>query len=253
MLREEHERQEAKRREKLEQERLEREEEEKRKAVLQEELRAAALRKARLEREEREIEEQRLQELRERKQLEKERRIQYTKEMERWRAEQMQRVESQCSEKEEERRRSVEGRRMRIARINEEVFSDSKADKMAGWVTVQPPDMLAWKRRYYKFELGHAESKMLLYGNPRVSLTHSHFLQVSQMSRRLINPSMSSLWTDRSNRLQSGTRALRNWKRSLTRLLCALSMASNGGCLQIQQKKRYLSILFELNLGLHDD
>jgi ssDNA-binding Zn-finger/Zn-ribbon topoisomerase 1 len=167
MLREEHERQEAKRREKLEQERLEREEEEKRKAVLQEELRAAALRKARLEREEREIEEQRLQELRERKQLEKERRIQYTKEMERWRAEQMQRVESQCSEKEEERRRSVEGRRMRIARINEEVFSDSKADKMAGWVTVQPPDMLAWKRRYYKFELGHAESKMLLYGNPR--------------------------------------------------------------------------------------
>ncbi|KAG2142562.1 hypothetical protein BD769DRAFT_1661893 [Suillus cothurnatus] len=146
MLREEHERQEAKRREKLEQERLEREEEEKRKSS---------------------VARGRLQELRERKQLEKERRIQHTKEMERWRAEQMQRVESQCSEKEEERRRSVEGRRMRIARINEEVFSDSKADKMAGWVTVQPPDMLAWKRRYYKFELGHAESKMLLYGNPR--------------------------------------------------------------------------------------
>ncbi|KAG1825542.1 uncharacterized protein BJ212DRAFT_1294958 [Suillus subaureus] len=167
MLREEHERQETKRREKLEQERLEREEEEERKAVLQEELRAAALRKARLEREEREIEEQRLQELRERKQLEKERRLQYTKEMERWRAEQMQRAESQCSEKEEERRRSVEGRRMRVARMNEEVFSASTADRMVGWVTVQPPNMLAWKRRYYKFELGHAESKMLLYGNPR--------------------------------------------------------------------------------------
>lgn len=167
MLREEHERQETKRREKVEQERLEREQEEERKAVLQEELRAAALRKARLEREEREQEEQRLQELREKKRLEKERRLQYTKEVERWRAEQMQRAESQCSEKEEERRRLVEGRRMRIARMNEEVFSASGADKMVGWVTVQPPNMLAWKRRYYIFELGHAKSKMLLYGNPR--------------------------------------------------------------------------------------
>lgn len=167
MLREEYERQETKRREKVEQERLEREEEEARKAVLQEELRAAALRKARLEREEREIEERRSQELRERKQLEKERRLQYTKEMERWRAEQMQRAESQCSEKEEERRRSAEGRRVRIARMNEEVFSTGRTDKMVGWVTVQPPDTLAWKRRYYTFELGHAESKMLLYGNPR--------------------------------------------------------------------------------------
>ncbi|KAG1777378.1 hypothetical protein EV702DRAFT_1197354 [Suillus placidus] len=167
MLREEHERQETKRREKVEQERLEREEEEERKAVLQEELRAAAIRKARLEREEREIEEQRSQELRERKQLDKERRLQYTKEMEQWRAEQMQRAESQCSEKEEERRRSAEGRRMRIARMNEEVFSARRADKMVGWVTVQPPNMLAWKRRYYTFEMGHAESKMLLYGNPR--------------------------------------------------------------------------------------
>lgn len=167
MLREEYERQETKRRERVEQERLEREEEEARKAVLQEELRAAALRKARLEREEREIEERRSQELRERKQLEKERRLQYTKEMERWRAEQMQRAESQCSEKEEERRRSAEGRRVRIARMNEEVFSTGRTDKMVGWVTVQPPDTLAWKRRYYTFELGHAESKMLLYGNPR--------------------------------------------------------------------------------------
>ncbi|KAG1749634.1 uncharacterized protein EDB91DRAFT_1108799 [Suillus paluster] len=167
MLREEHERQEMKRRKKQEQERREREEEEERKAALQEELRAAALRKARMEREDREREQQQLQELRERKQLEKERRQQHTKKMERWRAEQMQRVESQHSEKEEERRKSAEGRRMRISRMNEDVFSASTADKMVGWVTVQPPDMLAWKRRYYTFEMGHAESKMLLYGNPR--------------------------------------------------------------------------------------
>ncbi|KAG2160145.1 uncharacterized protein EDB93DRAFT_1113615 [Suillus bovinus] len=167
MLREEHERQETKRREKAEQERLQREEEEERKAMLQEELRAAALRKARIERERIETEERQLQELRERKRLEKERRLQYTKEMEQWRAEQMRRVESQCSEKEEERRRSAEGRRMRVARMNEELFSASGTDKMAGWVTVQPPNTLAWKRRYYTFELGHAESKMLLYGNPR--------------------------------------------------------------------------------------
>ncbi|OAX40298.1 hypothetical protein K503DRAFT_768699 [Rhizopogon vinicolor AM-OR11-026] len=166
MLREEHERQERRKREKEDQERREREEEEKRKAALQEELRAAALRKARMEREEREIEERQLHEIRERKQLEKERRLQHTKEVERWRAEQLQRAESQCSEKVEERRRSAEGRRVRIARLNEEVFS-SKADKMVGWVSVQAPDMLAWKRRYYKFEMGHAESKMLLYGNPR--------------------------------------------------------------------------------------
>jgi hypothetical protein len=173
MLREEHERQETKKREKEEQERREHQEEEARKAVLQEELRAAALRKARQEREEREREERQLQELRERKRLEKERRLQHTKELERWRAEQLQRAESQCSEKQEERRRSAEGRRVRIARLNEEVFS-SKADNMVGWVTVQAPDMLAWKRRYYKFEMGHAESKMLLYGNPRVSLHPPH-------------------------------------------------------------------------------
>lgn len=169
MLREEHDRQEKRRREREEQERREREEEKERKAVLQEELRAAALRKARQEREEREREEQQLRELRERKQLEKERRLQHTKELERWRAEQLQRAENQFGEKEEERRRSTEGRRVRIARLNEEVFS-SKADNMVGWVTVQAPDMLAWKRRYYKFEMDHAESKMLLYGNPRVSL-----------------------------------------------------------------------------------
>jgi hypothetical protein len=247
MLREEYERQETKRRERVEQERLEREEEEARKAVLQEELRAAALRKARLEREEREIEERRSQELRERKQLEKERRLQYTKEMERWRAEQMQRAESQCSEKEEERRRSAEGRRVRIARMNEEVFSTGRTDKMVGWVTVQPPDTLAWKRRYYTFELGHAESKMLLYGNPRVSLIHSRFVRVSRIFRRSFNPSTPSLWTDGSIQLQSGMRASRNWKQSPTRLLCALSMVSNGGCSQIQQKRRYKSILFKLD------
>jgi hypothetical protein len=169
MLREEHERQETRKREKEEQECQEHEQEERRKAALQEELRAAALRKARQEREEREREDRQLQELRERKQLEKERRLQHTKELERWRAEQLQRAESQCSEKQEERRRSAEGRRVRIARLNEEVFS-SKADQMVGWVTVQAPDMLAWKRRYYKFEMGHADSKMLLYANPRVSL-----------------------------------------------------------------------------------
>jgi len=173
MFREEQERQEKRRRDKEEQERQEREEEEQRKAALQEELRAAALRKARLERDEREREERQLQELRERKQLEKERRLQHTKEMEQWRAEQLQRAECQYSEKEEERRKSAEVRRVRIARLNEEVFS-SKTDNMVGWVTVQAPDMLAWKRRYYKFEMGHAESKMLLYGNPRVSLHPSH-------------------------------------------------------------------------------
>ncbi|KIK82141.1 hypothetical protein PAXRUDRAFT_832384 [Paxillus rubicundulus Ve08.2h10] len=162
-LREDQERQALRRRQKEEQERREREDEERRKAILQEQLRQAAARKEKEQKEAKVSEERRLQEIRERKQIEHEKRLQYTRELEKWRYEQIQRAESQSSEKEEGRRRSAEERRIRIARINEEVLQDGTSGALCGRVTIQTPDSLAWKRRYFRFDLVHAQ--MSLYRN----------------------------------------------------------------------------------------
>ncbi|KAF9234017.1 hypothetical protein BU15DRAFT_79525 [Melanogaster broomeanus] len=164
-LREEQERQAQRRWQKEEQERRELEDEARRKVILQEQLRQAAARKEKEEKEAQAAEEKRLLEIRQRKETEHERRLQYTRELEQWRHEQVQRVESQSSEKEEERRRSVEERRVRIARINDQVLQEGTNAALCGWVTIQTPDSLAWKRRYFKFDLAHAQ--MSLFRNQR--------------------------------------------------------------------------------------
>ncbi|KAH7912699.1 hypothetical protein BJ138DRAFT_1112079 [Hygrophoropsis aurantiaca] len=161
-LREEQERQLLRKAEKEEQERRDRADEAHRKAVLEEQLRQAAIRKAREDEEARYEEENRVANLRARKQADKERRIQYTKDLERWRAEQIQRVESQESEKEESRRRSGEERRARIEKMTGEVFRDDGA--LCGWVTIQWPESVTWKRRYYKFEPD--QGRVSLFRNP---------------------------------------------------------------------------------------
>ncbi|KIJ63474.1 hypothetical protein HYDPIDRAFT_29282 [Hydnomerulius pinastri MD-312] len=159
-LREEQERQALRRRQKAEQERREREDEARRKAVVQEQLRQAAARKEKEERDAKACEERRLREIRERKQMEHERRLQYTRELEKWRHDQIQRAVSESSEKEEGRRRSAEERRIRIARLNEEVLQDGTSVALCGWVTIQTPDSMAWKRRYFKFDLPRAQMSL---------------------------------------------------------------------------------------------
>ena len=127
--------------------------EEHRKATLSDELRYAAERKVREEREAREREEERIAEIREHKRAEQERRRKYAIELERWRREQVERSECQAQEKEELRRRSEEAKRERIMRKNEETVKASGKGGMCGWVTMQTPESLAWKRRYFKFDM----------------------------------------------------------------------------------------------------
>ncbi|KAF9222281.1 hypothetical protein BS17DRAFT_783466 [Gyrodon lividus] len=179
-LREEQERQALRRRQKEDQEQREREDEERRKAILQEQLRQAAARKEKEEKEAAASEERRLQEIRERKQTEHKKRLQYTLELEKWRHQQIQRAESHSSEKEEGRRRSAEERRIRIATINEEVLQDGTSAALCGWVTIQTPDSLAWKRRYFKFDLAHA--RMSLFRN-QLDLTRT--VDVVDLDRRV--------------------------------------------------------------------
>ncbi|EIW80218.1 DUF1295-domain-containing protein [Coniophora puteana RWD-64-598 SS2] len=126
-----------------------------RKAALQDELRYAAERKAREEREAREREEARLAEIRARKRAEQERRRKYTLELERWRREQAERAQGQVAEKEALRRRSEEAKRERVMRINEDAARGSSTGEgmCCGWVTMQTPESLAWKRRYFRFDL----------------------------------------------------------------------------------------------------
>ena len=166
-LREEQERQARQKREKAESEQAAREDEERRKAILQDQLRQAAVRKAKEEQDAQATEERRHRELTERKQMEHERRLQYTREMQQWRHEQIRRAESQSSEKEEERKRLTEQRRSRIQRISDAVLQDAPPESFNGWVTIQTPDHLAWKRRYFMFDLAH--SHLSLCRNQRVS------------------------------------------------------------------------------------
>ncbi|KAI6043536.1 hypothetical protein EDC04DRAFT_714191 [Pisolithus marmoratus] len=162
--REERARQELRRLQREEQERREREEEERRRALLQEHLRQAAARREEKEREERRIEEERREQIRQQKLLAHQRRLEYTRELDQWRQEQIKRAVSSSSEKEEERRRSAEERRNRIAKLGESLLNNANTAKAArGWVTIQTPESLAWKRRYYKFDLDRGQ--MLLYPN----------------------------------------------------------------------------------------
>ncbi|KAH7929531.1 hypothetical protein BV22DRAFT_1029380 [Leucogyrophana mollusca] len=177
-LREEEERKLLRKLEKEKQERRDRAEEAFRKAELQEQLRQAAARKAREEEEAANYEAQRSAELRARKRAEQERRMQYTKDLERWRAEQIQRAESQESEKEELRRRSEEERRARIERMSGEVFQEESA--LSGWVTIQWPESITWKRRYFQFDLN--QGRVSLFRNP---LEMSRAMDVVELDGRV--------------------------------------------------------------------
>lgn len=162
--REERTHQELRRVQREEQERREREEEERRRALLQEHLRRAAMRREEREREEKRIEEERREQIRQQKLLAHQRRLEYTRELDQWRQQQIQRAISSSSEKEEERKRSAEERRNRIVKLGESLLNNANTEKAArGWVTIQTPESLAWKRRYYKFDLGRGQ--MLLYPN----------------------------------------------------------------------------------------
>ncbi|KIM55433.1 hypothetical protein SCLCIDRAFT_17376 [Scleroderma citrinum Foug A] len=162
-LREERARQELRRLQKEEQERREREEEERRRTLLQEHIRYAAARRVEKEMQEKQNEEQRLEQIRQQKQIAHERRLHHTRELEQWRHEQIQRVISSSSEKEDERKRSTEERRTRIAKLDEALLRDTSPHATQGWVTIQTPDLLAWRRRYYKFDLSRGQ--MLLFPN----------------------------------------------------------------------------------------
>lgn len=245
-LREEEERQARRKREKAESEQSAREDEQRRKAILQDQLRQAAARKAEEEREAQAIEERRLREIKERKQSEHERRLQYTREMQQWRHEHIRRAESQSSEKEEERRRSTEQRRSRIQRISDAVLQDAAPEAFNGWVTIQTPDHLAWKRRYFMFDLARAQ--LSLCRSQRVSATSAPLRAYTHSRPRIRHALLpSSTWTVASRASTSGTKALRSWKPSHIRLRSSLSMDALGSCMQIPNKTRHVPVVCFIN------
>lgn len=235
-IREERERQAHRLREKEESEQRAREDEERRKAILQDQLQQAAARKAHEEREAQATDERRLREIRERKQSEHDRRLQYTREVQKWRREQIRRAESQSSEKEEERKRAVEERRSRLAGISDAVLHDEQPN---GWVTIQTPDHLTWKRRYFMFDLAHAQ--LSLCKNQRVSAAAHHpsaYIHIRLRIQPALSLLTSFIWMDKSRASTSGTRALKNWKPSHTRSQSSLSTGALGSCMQIPNRTR---------------
>ncbi|KAI5987604.1 hypothetical protein EDD15DRAFT_2291985 [Pisolithus albus] len=181
--REERARQERRRLQREEQERREQEEEERRRALLQEHLRQAAMRREEREREEKRIEEERREQIRQQKLLAHQRRLEYTRELDQWRQQQIQRAISSSSEKEEERKRSAEERRNRIVKLGESLLNNANTEKAArGWVTIQTPESLAWKRRYYKFDLGRGQ--MLLYPNHVIPKDTAHPIDIVELDNR---------------------------------------------------------------------
>jgi MAP7 domain-containing protein 1 len=138
----------------------EEEEEERRRAVLAEELRRATTERAKKEREMRDEEERSVREMEERKRREKERRLEDSRRSEEWRKERSRMAEETEKRKEEQRKQAEEEKRMRIELVKSRT---PKEDLTIGWVTIQTPETLAWRRRYYQF----VDNSVSFYRSPQ--------------------------------------------------------------------------------------
>ncbi|RXW23980.1 hypothetical protein EST38_g1891 [Candolleomyces aberdarensis] len=146
-------RQEEIRRRKAEEKRRDEEEEIERRLRLEEELRQIAAERERKRRWEEEEEERKRRELEDKKRWEREKRLEEHKKLEQWRK---QREKSQAEEarrSEEMRRREEDERRRKIQQAEKLVVQTKSVEPSitSGWVTIQFPDSLFWKRRYYRF------------------------------------------------------------------------------------------------------
>lgn len=130
----------------------EEEEERQRKTFFDEQLRRIASERKKKKEREREEENIKYQELVQWKEAERERRMQEHVKLEQWRQEQRQLTEQASQRVEEARRREESERRERILQVEKSLKMNSKRAMVlpSGWVTMQTPNLLVWKRRYYQ-------------------------------------------------------------------------------------------------------
>jgi flagellar biosynthesis GTPase FlhF len=169
MLEQEQKIQEDRRREREAERKREEEEEQRRQRELKEQLKRIAVEKEKMRKMEQEEEERTRREIEERKRLDKERRLEEHRKLEIWR-------------KEQDRLRDEEARKVALEKKREEVERSKKIEKaekevvkshdLTGYITIQFPESLFWKRRYFRL-MGNT---LNLYRNQKVRRTGLRWL-----------------------------------------------------------------------------
>lgn len=175
VIRAEKERQERIKREKEELRRQEEEDEARRKFLLEQEIRQAAAMRAEKERQEREVEERDRRILEERKRMDRERRLEEGRRTEQrlkeWQKEMEEEEKKAATEREQAAAAKAQRIRMAEARLKRR---NGGTITMTGWATVQNPESLSWRRRYFEFE----GSRCLFFRSSQVRLSSLNLLGI---------------------------------------------------------------------------
>jgi hypothetical protein len=222
------------------------EEELARRAQLEHDLARKAAARVVREEAEREEEDRRVREREERRRRSAERRAEEMRRVEEWMREE-ERKRDEFARAEEELKRSAierqEAARVAAAKRRRESRLDSGSVILSGWVTVQHPESIAWRRRYFQL----TDALLRLYHRQPVS-GYLYFFQRNYLFMRethrilTVSPRTSSDSRARDPPSKSGTKGLKNYARSLMHLLLSLPMASLPSCSSpTLLQKRYAS------------
>ena len=152
-IQQEEERQARRKAEKEESRKREEEEEARRKAKIEQEIRIAQLLRQKREHDQAKADEKFAQEVEERRRAHKEKRTQENYRSQAWRIDQERSKEQTLHQKEEEKKRREEEKKQERKRL----FHVMKAEhpgrfELSGWMSVQPPGNLTWRRRWFTFD-----------------------------------------------------------------------------------------------------
>ncbi|KAH6885551.1 hypothetical protein BKA70DRAFT_1237131 [Coprinopsis sp. MPI-PUGE-AT-0042] len=163
MLVEEQKLQEQRRKERDAERQREEQEERRRQAELKEQLKKITVEKEKMRKLEEEEEQRSRREIEERKRLDRERRLDEHRKLELWR-------------KEQDRLREEEARKVALEKKREEEQRLKKIEESGkgGYITIQFPESLFWKRRYFKL-MGNT---LNLYRNPKDTTTPMEEVQL---------------------------------------------------------------------------
>ncbi|KAH6916207.1 hypothetical protein BKA70DRAFT_1092797, partial [Coprinopsis sp. MPI-PUGE-AT-0042] len=171
MLVEEQKLQEQRRNEREAERQREEQEERRRQAELKEQLKKIAVEKEKMRKLEEEEEQRSRREIEERKRLDRERRLEGHRKLELWRKEQDRLREEEARRVALEKKREEEQRLKKIEKAEKEVV---KSHDLTGYITIQFPESLFWKRRYFKL-MGNT---LNLYRNPKDTTTPMEEVQL---------------------------------------------------------------------------
>jgi hypothetical protein len=222
------------------------EEEMARRAQLERDLARKAAARAAREQAEREEEERRMLEREERRRRSAERRAEEMRRAEEWMREEERKREEFARAEEELKKSAIERReaaRAAAAKRRRESRLDGGSVVLRGWVTVQNPESIAWRRRYFQL----TDTLLRLYHKQAVSGYVCFFrgtilfmIETHRMST--VPPRTSSHSRTPDPPSKNGTKGSRNCARSLRHLPLSLPMASLPSCSSpTLLQKRYAS------------